>query len=199
MVCAARGLVAMSDELACESSPDLAERSLCLGLLQCELRSGCAGTLVSASCGDGACRQLIELGLGSTDDNFIGNHLLEGSLPASKAHILGACLQMHECSECFPSNNVCPTIDGVSVDPASAAVGDTISLTSSVSDPDHGPSELTYDWASRGDAGELGMLSDLHSQNPSFMCADVGSTDLSLTVSDGECVRSAFVTVRCGQ
>ncbi len=90
--------------------------------------------------------------------------------------------------------NVCPVADGVTALPAEVAVGGSLALSAAAHDADNGPSPLTYHWAASS-----GTLSDASSAAPSFTCAAVGPSTLTLTVSDGDtgCNATQSVTVTC--
>ncbi|MDD5036230.1 MAG: PKD domain-containing protein [Methylococcaceae bacterium] len=61
------------------------------------------------------------------------------------------------------------------------------------SDPDNGPSSLTYGW--KQTAGPVVTLNGDHTAHPSFTPNDEGGYGFSLTVSDGQDSSSASVTV----
>jgi acid phosphatase len=93
--------------------------------------------------------------------------------------------------------NVCPTIDGVSANPAEVLVGGSIALGASAHDTDGGPAALTYQWTSTG-----GSLSGATTATPTFTCgAAAGSVSVTLTVSDGDpaasCADKSTITVTC--
>ena len=62
--------------------------------------------------------------------------------------------------------NSCPTIDGVSASPSSAAVGSSMALQVTAHDPDSGPAVLTYAWSADGGtfSGSIRRHSGLHLQ-----------------------------------
>jgi hypothetical protein len=92
--------------------------------------------------------------------------------------------------------NICPTIDGVSANPAEVEVGGTIALSASAHDSDAGPSPLSFGWTS--DAGTLG---DLSGKTPIFTCTTPGTVTIHLSVTDGDpaatCADTAIAQVTC--
>jgi len=92
--------------------------------------------------------------------------------------------------------NICPTIDGISANPAEVEVGGTIALSAAAHDSDAGPSPLSFGWTSSD-----GTLSDASAKNPTFTCATPGTVTLHLSVGDGDpaaaCADASTVTVTC--
>ncbi|HEY3594505.1 MAG TPA: hypothetical protein VGL13_11545, partial [Polyangiaceae bacterium] len=92
--------------------------------------------------------------------------------------------------------NLCPTVDGVGVNPAEAQVGGSVALSASAHDSDSAPSALTYAWTASS-----GTLSNASAANPTFTCTTAGLATLSLTVSDGDpdpsCAAKQAATVNC--
>ena len=92
--------------------------------------------------------------------------------------------------------NICPTIDGVSANPAEVQVGGTIALSAAAHDSDAGPSPLSFGWTSSG-----GTLSDAAAKNPTFTCTTPGTVTLRLSVGDGDpaasCADASTVQVTC--
>lgn len=88
----------------------------------------------------------------------------------------------------------CPAIDQISVLPANAMIGGSMSVLGSARGLD--PTALTYSWTATS-----GTLSNTSVPNPTFTCTAVGSPMISLTVSDGSdaagCTPTASVTVSC--
>ncbi|HXJ23255.1 MAG TPA: metallophosphoesterase [Polyangia bacterium] len=74
--------------------------------------------------------------------------------------------------------NVCPSITSVSAAPPA---GNLIAITGVASDPDSGPSALTYAWTTSS-----GTLSSTTAANPTLTCTAPGSVSLTLTASDGD-------------
>ena len=87
--------------------------------------------------------------------------------------------------------NLCPSLDSALANPSEANVGASISLVASASDPDNGPSSLTYAWSATGSAGVV-TASSLAST--SFVCAKSGPATVTLTVSDGDAKCDATTT-----
>lgn len=92
--------------------------------------------------------------------------------------------------------NICPTIDGVSANPAEVEVGGTIALSASAHDSDAGPSPLSFGWTS-----DSGTLSDPSGKNPIFTCTTPGTVTIHLSVTDGDpaatCADTAIAQVTC--
>ncbi len=89
--------------------------------------------------------------------------------------------------------NVCPSVS-LSASSTSVMEGDSVTFTASASDPDNGPSPLTYEWNSS--EGSLRRNSD---SEVSLDTAGLGdkSITVSVTTGDGDpnCVRTERVTV----
>jgi hypothetical protein len=79
------------------------------------------------------------------------------------------------------SVNTCPVIDGVSANPASANVGQTMTLGMTAHDPDSGPAVLTFHWSS--DGGTLGASSTAFA---TFTCTQPGPVMITAAASDGD-------------
>jgi hypothetical protein len=92
--------------------------------------------------------------------------------------------------------NICPTIDGIGVNPAEVQVGGTIALSASSHDTDAGPSPLAFAWQATG-----GTLNDATAQSPVFTCTTPGMATVSLKVSDGDpsadCAATQTAQVNC--
>ncbi len=92
--------------------------------------------------------------------------------------------------------NICPTIDGVSANPAEVQVGGTIALSAAAHDSDAGPSPLSFGWTSTA-----GTLGDASAKNPTFTCTTPGTVTLHLSVGDGDpaasCADASTVQVTC--
>jgi len=92
--------------------------------------------------------------------------------------------------------NVCPTIQAVSATPSSVLVGGSVALDAEATDPDNGPSPLAYAWTATS-----GSFDDATKPNPTFTCTTAGTASLTLTVSDGDplksCADTSTVTVSC--
>ena len=70
--------------------------------------------------------------------------------------------------------NSCAVIDGVSANPASANVGQTMALGMTAHDPDSGPAVLTYNWSSGS-----GSLTGSTTTTPTFTCTQAGSVTIT--------------------
>lgn len=93
--------------------------------------------------------------------------------------------------------NVCPIVDSAVATPGSAPVGDSISLRGQGFDEDAGPSALSYAWTA---SGAVGSIANADSANATFTCTSVGSSTVTLTISDGDsqCVGNKLsVDVTC--
>jgi len=88
--------------------------------------------------------------------------------------------------------NICPLIDGISVNPSQVFVGSPVSLEALAHDSDAGPAALSYSWTA-----STGSFSDPKAQNPTFVCSAAGTATVGLTVSDGDCKDKASVKVEC--
>jgi hypothetical protein len=92
--------------------------------------------------------------------------------------------------------NICPTIDGLSANPAEVQVGSTIALAATAHDTDAGPSPLVFAWTT-----SAGTLSDSTAQNPTITCSTPGIATVSLKVSDGDpaatCADTLSTQVNC--
>ena len=86
--------------------------------------------------------------------------------------------------------NLCPTIDGIGVNPAEVQVGGAVALAAAAHDSDAGPSPLAFAWSA-----SAGTLSDPTAQNPTFNCTTPGTATVSLTVSDGDPAASCAATL----
>lgn len=87
--------------------------------------------------------------------------------------------------------NVNPHLDEVTVTPQSVFVGGSIKLVAAGSDPDLGPSPLTYYWATTGGVidNPIGPSATLTSSTP-------GTFTITVTVSDGDGTDTATTTVK---
>ncbi len=92
--------------------------------------------------------------------------------------------------------NVCPTADGLSVNPADVAVGFPAALAIAAHDPDNRPTPLSYSWTAAS-----GAFSNATSAAPTFLCNLPGPVTLTATVSDGDstpgCPATLSVVVTC--
>ncbi|HXU04806.1 MAG TPA: hypothetical protein VN903_27775 [Polyangia bacterium] len=94
--------------------------------------------------------------------------------------------------------NVCPTIDGISANPAEANVGASIALSVAAHDSDAGPQALGYAWAASG-AGAI--TAGANTPNPTVTCNTPGMATVTATVSDGDpaagCAAQLSAQVNC--
>ncbi len=92
--------------------------------------------------------------------------------------------------------NLCPSIDGISTNPAEVQVGKSLTVSAVAHDSDAAPSALTYAWTASN-----GTLSSATAQNPSFTCTAAGPATLTLSVSDGDpaasCADTLTAVVNC--
>jgi hypothetical protein len=90
--------------------------------------------------------------------------------------------------------NACPKIDSAAAFPPRAQIEDVIVLQAHAIDVDAAPSALTYSWNA-----ELGDLGDSNQPNATLVCTQPGTTDVELTVSDGDqqCNATVHFTVEC--
>ncbi len=92
--------------------------------------------------------------------------------------------------------NICPSIDGISTNPAEVQVGSTLGLSATAHDSDAGPSPLTFAWTTTA-----GTLSSATAPSPTFTCTVAGPATVSLTVSDGDpatnCADTLTAQVNC--
>jgi hypothetical protein len=91
------------------------------------------------------------------------------------------------------SVNVCPKVDGISLEPAQTTVGHTVLATSFASDLDQGPSPLSYVWSTS--SGSVTPSAD--STAATVLCTVPGPLTLTLTVSDGDCTDTASQVITC--
>jgi hypothetical protein len=92
--------------------------------------------------------------------------------------------------------NSCAVIDGVSANPGSVVVGNTMALAVMAHDPDSGPAVLTYSWTS-----DSGTLTGNTTASPTLTCTQAGTVNLNVGVSDGDagCGVNLSFTVACTQ
>jgi arylsulfatase A-like enzyme len=86
--------------------------------------------------------------------------------------------------------NVNPRIDEVTVTPQTVFVGASIKLQAVGSDPDAGPSPLSYYWSTTG-----GVIDDPIGPNATLTSATPGTFTIKLTLSDGDGTDTATTTV----
>jgi hypothetical protein len=90
--------------------------------------------------------------------------------------------------------NVCPTIDGISANPAEANVGAPIALSATAHDSDAAPQALGYAWSGNG-----GTFANGNTASPTFTCNTPGMTTVTVTVSDGDpaCAGTMNAQINC--
>jgi arylsulfatase B len=86
--------------------------------------------------------------------------------------------------------NVSPRIDEVTVTPQTVFVGSAIKLLAVGSDPDAGPSPLTYYWSTTG-----GVVDNPIGSTATLTSATPGTFTIKLTLSDGDASDTATTTV----
>jgi arylsulfatase B len=86
--------------------------------------------------------------------------------------------------------NVNPRIDEVTVTPLTVFVGGSIKLSAAGTDPDSGPSPLSYYWSTTG-----GVIDNPTGPNATLTSATPGTFTLTLTLSDGDGIDTATTTV----
>jgi hypothetical protein len=92
------------------------------------------------------------------------------------------------------STNLCPVVDGVSVDTASVQVGSSMTVQVMAHDPDSGPAVLKYTWSASG-----GTISAGNTASATFTCTQAGPVTVSAVVSDGDqgCNVTQPISVTC--
>jgi arylsulfatase B len=83
-----------------------------------------------------------------------------------------------------------PRLDGVTVTPLTVFVGGSIKLSAVGSDPDAGPSPLSYYWSTTG-----GVIDNPIGPNATLTSATPGTFTITLTLSDGDGTDTATTTV----
>ncbi len=94
------------------------------------------------------------------------------------------------------STNLCPVVDGISVDTASVNVGASMVVSVTAHDPDSGPSAtLSYSWSAT--SGSLSSTGG--SASTTFSCTTAAAVTLSVTVGDGDrgCNVTQTIPVTC--
>ena len=86
--------------------------------------------------------------------------------------------------------NVNPRIDEVTVTPQTVFVGGSIKLLAVGSDPDAGPSPLSYYWSTTG-----GVIDNPIGPSATLTSATPGTFTINLTLSDGDATDTATTTV----
>ena len=87
--------------------------------------------------------------------------------------------------------NVSPRLDEVTVTPQTVFVGSSIKLAAVGSDPDAGPSPLTYYWSTTG-----GVIDNPIGPSATLTSATPGTFTITVTVSDGDGTDTATTTVK---
>lgn len=113
-----------------------------------------------------------------------------GQTTAVSIHLEGAGTRSNGSVSVNATLNVGPVIDELSVTPLSVYVGSSVTLNASGSDPDEGPSSLSYYWSSTG-----GVVTDPIDASTTLTSSSPGTFTVKLTVSDGELTDSASTTV----
>jgi hypothetical protein len=88
------------------------------------------------------------------------------------------------------SLNIGPVIDELTATPLSAFVGNKISLKALASDPDNGPSALSYLWSTSG-----GTLDTPSGASAKLTSSTPGTVTVTLAVSDGDITSTATASV----
>jgi hypothetical protein len=94
------------------------------------------------------------------------------------------------------STNLCPVVDGISVNTASVGVGSSMAVSVMAHDPDSGPSAtLSYSWSAT--SGTLSSTSG--SASTTLTCTAAATVTISVTVSDGDrgCDVTQAIPVTC--
>ncbi|HVT06514.1 MAG TPA: sulfatase-like hydrolase/transferase [Polyangia bacterium] len=86
--------------------------------------------------------------------------------------------------------NLNPRLDEVTVTPQTVFVGASVSLSAAASDPDAGPSPLSYYWSTTG-----GVIDNPIAPSATLTSAKPGTFTITVTVSDGAGTDSATTTV----
>lgn len=87
--------------------------------------------------------------------------------------------------------NVGPVIDELTATPHTVFVGGSVKLTGVASDPDEGPSTLSYYWSTTG-----GLVDDPVAANATLTSDTPGTFTVELTVSDGELTAKKSTTIQ---
>jgi len=92
--------------------------------------------------------------------------------------------------------NLCPVLDGVTVNGGDVPVGGSVTIEGLAHDSDAGPAALSYKWTATS-----GTLSSATAQKPTFTCTAAGSSTLTFSASDGDtsatCNDSLSVNITC--
>jgi hypothetical protein len=90
--------------------------------------------------------------------------------------------------------NVCAGIDVIASSRTHVEVGETVDLRSIGRDEDRGPHRLSYAWSIASGPATLDLTDQTHAQ---LTCTGVGSTVVTLSVSDGDCGDSIELELQC--
>jgi len=116
--------------------------------------------------------------------------------PSTGVAVTLSCASPPDAGQALLSANVnsCPVIDGVSANPASVVVGQTMALGVTAHDPDSGPAVLTYSWIASS-----GTLTGSTTSTPTFTCTQPGTVTITVAPSDGDygCGVNLPFTVAC--
>src|SRR5262249_14122863 len=74
--------------------------------------------------------------------------------------------------------NICPTVDGVSANPAEVLVGSSVALLGAAHDSDAAPSALSFQWTASS-----GAVANPTAASTTFTCMTPGIATLTLTAS----------------
>jgi hypothetical protein len=181
-----------------------------LAAVACELATGCPlgpGGVESCYCGssatsgtdclytgvqDGVCGTEERRGINLTTPFGLLSHYFDAQTSTGEANALARCLVDEGCTSCFRAHeqNACPSVfamaltGNVTAARASAEVGRRIALTAAATDPDAGPSPLSYAWSVDSDA--VGRVSDADAAEATFTCTASGYAVITVVISDGD-------------
>jgi hypothetical protein len=91
------------------------------------------------------------------------------------------------------TGNACPVVSSASVLPTVLRVGEVAQVTLVVSDPDDGPTPLSYSGSSAG--GVLGYFTAVNT--PTYQCQRTGTHSIVYKISDGLCEVEGTLSVTC--
>jgi len=139
------------------------------------------GTTVAAS---GVCMGSAAFDLAAPAPTAVSVHLTCELVPGTGSIVVNGTL------------NACPRIDGIDANPAEVAVGGAIALGATVTDVDHVPSPLSFQWTSSGGATLVAA-----GPGATLTCSRVGLVTVTLDASDGDpaCASRRSVDVVCSE
>jgi hypothetical protein len=85
----------------------------------------------------------------------------------------------------------CPVIDSVTLVPVSVAVGASVKFSAVAKDADGAPSPITYAWSAAS-----GTFGSSTAAATTFTCAQAGTVEVQLAVSDGACTTDLLETLK---